>query len=337
MNSYPGFDDEDDLLDLTGDAADADAPQKPVDTIAGPGTVRDQVKAKIAQVRNPMLEDQSAYAPDSEAEQRAADSRLMAGMGRAINMVAAGTGYKPDNSGYESMEKDAEKTLDRAALVKRAIADRARAAQERKDQREFISGENDKKIEAMKAALGARIKAQTDAKAPTEAQLNANGFANRVEQSEKVFSDLVSEGFDPTSFSVAAQRKLPDDMNALKSSQLQRQEQAERNFINAVLRRESGASISPTEFDSAEKQYFPRSGDSKDVLAQKAENRRIVLEALKNSAGKALKPMSASAPMRSSSEVANDMVSVIDPNGKKGKVPRSKLDAAKKRGFKVAQ
>jgi hypothetical protein len=34
---------------------------------------------------------------------------------------------------------------------------------------------------------------------------------------------------------------------------VQQQEQAERNFINAVLRKESGAAIAPSEFMSAQK------------------------------------------------------------------------------------
>jgi len=35
-------------------------------------------------------------------------------------------------------------------------------------------------------------------------------------------------------------------------------EQAKKNFVNAVLRLESGAVISPSEFTNADKQYFPQ-------------------------------------------------------------------------------
>lgn len=41
-----------------------------------------------------------------------------------------------------------------------------------------------------------------------------------------------------------------------KAPRFQQYEQAKTNFVNAVLRRESGAKISDEEFDSAEKQYF---------------------------------------------------------------------------------
>jgi hypothetical protein len=82
----------------------------------------------------------------------------------------------------------------------------------------------------------------------------------------------------------AIQRKLP---NMLQSPIIQQQLQAERNFINAVLRRESGAAIAESEFESAEKQYFPVPGDSQEVLAQKKANRDLVSNNLINESGSA--------------------------------------------------
>ena len=57
--------------------------------------------------------------------------------------------------------------------------------------------------------------------------------------------------------------------------------------MNAVLRQESGAAISPTEFDSAQKQYFPQSGDSQQVITQKAANRDLVTRNFINASGNA--------------------------------------------------
>jgi hypothetical protein len=51
--------------------------------------------------------------------------------------------------------------------------------------------------------------------------------------------------------------------NKSMSDNSQKAEQAQRDFVNAVLRRESGAAISESEFDNARRQYFPESGDSK--------------------------------------------------------------------------
>jgi hypothetical protein len=78
--------------------------------------------------------------------------------------------------------------------------------------------------------------------------------------------------------------------NWLKSSDRQKYEQAKRDFVNAQLRRESGAAISQGEFDSAEKQYFPQVGDSGDVIKQKSANRRAAIEAMGREGGQSYRP-----------------------------------------------
>jgi hypothetical protein len=81
---------------------------------------------------------------------------------------------------------------------------------------------------------------------------------------------------------ISLYRNIPD---RLKPSLIKQQEQAERNFVNAVLRRESGAVISEQEFDNAAKQYFPQAGDTEAVLAQKKANRETVLGNLSKESG----------------------------------------------------
>lgn len=115
----------------------------------------------------------------------------------------------------------------------------------------------------------------------TEGQANAVLYGNRAEQAHKQIDDL-SNNLDLTSTSVALQGKAP---NLMKSSGVQQFEQSKRNFINAILRRESGAVISPTEFDEGNKQYFPQYGDSDEVVAQKKINRETAIEGLRNAAG----------------------------------------------------
>lgn len=70
----------------------------------------------------------------------------------------------------------------------------------------------------------------------------------------------------------------------------QKAEQAQRNFVNAILRQESGAAISKSEFDNAQKQYFPQPGDSPDVIKQKAMNRQVAISGLRRSAGPSYTP-----------------------------------------------
>lgn len=66
--------------------------------------------------------------------------------------------------------------------------------------------------------------------------------------------------------------------NFVKWVNQQKLEQAERNFINAVLRQESWAAIGKDEFESAKKQYFAQPWDSIETLNQKKENRDLSIQ-----------------------------------------------------------
>lgn len=116
-------------------------------------------------------------------------------------------------------------------------------------------------------------------------QVSSAGFARRLEQAEDVFNKLTESGYKRETMGESAQSF--DPTGKFKSPQFVKQEQAERNFINAVLRKESGAAISPSEFENAEKQYFPRPGDTPESLAQKRANRMQAIETLKLGAGPA--------------------------------------------------
>lgn len=121
------------------------------------------------------------------------------------------------------------------------------------------------------------IAAKAGRQAPTAEQWKAGGFALRLQEAENVFSNLEASGFNPAGVVAGVESKLP---NVLRSAVVQRQDQAQRDFINAVLRRESGAAISPAEFENAQKQYFPAMGDSQEVLKQKRQNRATVIKSL---------------------------------------------------------
>lgn len=126
-----------------------------------------------------------------------------------------------------------------------------------------------------------------------EGQGKAAGFTDRMLQSEGILSGLNGEGGVQSQGTSAVQTALsaiPGAGNYLTSADRQKYEQAKRDFINAQLRRESGAAISPTEFDSANKQYFPTPGDSAEVIQQKAANRRAAIEALGREGGPSYKP-----------------------------------------------
>ena len=84
---------------------------------------------------------------------------------------------------------------------------------------------------------------------------------------------------------MAEKPDLSFGISGLQSAERQQVEQAKRNFINATLRRESGASISPEEFKNGEKQYFPAYKDSTEVLKQKEANRARIMQNLLREGG----------------------------------------------------
>lgn len=69
------------------------------------------------------------------------------------------------------------------------------------------------------------------------------------------------------------------------SDQQQQYEQAQRNFVSAVLRKESGAAISNEEYANEAQKYFPQPGDTDVTIEQKARARDLAIEGLKAQAG----------------------------------------------------
>lgn len=121
-------------------------------------------------------------------------------------------------------------------------------------------------------------------KGMNESQAKAAGFADRIAEASPLLDTI------PPSVGASFLSEIPGGNFALDPKQ-QMFFQAERNFINAVLRRESGAVISPEEFSNARKQYIPQPGDSDPVKEQKRRNRETVLRSLSRDAGPAYQPV----------------------------------------------
>ena len=130
---------------------------------------------------------------------------------------------------------------------------------------------------------------------PTEQQANAYTFSSRMEKSDKILNDL-DGNYNPLAISAKTSgiaSNIPGAqtlINLKMSPNDQKAEQAQRDFVNSVLRRESGAAISQSEFDNARIQYFPQTGDSPEVKEQKAINRKTAIEGIKKAAGSMNKP-----------------------------------------------
>jgi hypothetical protein len=121
-----------------------------------------------------------------------------------------------------------------------------------------------------------------DFKPPTADESKNAGFAMRMKESDNIIQNLTSYFKDLSLPGQAFQNALP---SFLQETQQQQLVQAKSDFLNAILRRDSGAAISPSEFSTGDKQYFPQPGDSDEVLKQKADNRRTTLQGVVKSAG----------------------------------------------------
>lgn len=124
----------------------------------------------------------------------------------------------------------------------------------------------------------------TPATNPTQTQNTTALFARRIQEALPIIDSHAGELTDRLQSTLSS---VPMFGNSLISTGRQQAEQAQRDFVNAILRRESGAAVVDREFDSARRQYFPQPGDSADTLAQKKRNRDLVLRSLIQEAGPA--------------------------------------------------
>jgi hypothetical protein len=110
-----------------------------------------------------------------------------------------------------------------------------------------------------------------------DSQSKALLFGTRMQEAHKALGKLATDDKIATSTPGSRLPGIGSVITAFSSEGQQALDQAKRDFINAALRRESGAAIAPSEFDNAEKQYFPQIGDGDKVIAQKARNRELAI------------------------------------------------------------
>lgn len=75
--------------------------------------------------------------------------------------------------------------------------------------------------------------------------------------------------------------------NSLVSNDRQLAEQSGSEFVNAILRKDSGAALTPDEVANYGKTYLPQSGDGEPVLKQKQEARTRAMQGIRDGLGSA--------------------------------------------------
>lgn len=165
----------------------------------------------------------------------------------------------------------------------------------------------------------------------TDAQSKALLFGTRAADADRVLGERADAGvIRPGSIKSTAEtvaglvpfvgEKLAPVAGSMtnwtQSNAQQSVERAQRDFINAILRRESGAVISPQEFANAQLQYFPSVNDGPDVLAEKARARKLAIEGILAEVPDARRkslPGSAPTPAQGSSSAASPAARTAAP------------------------
>jgi hypothetical protein len=185
--------------------------------------------------------------------------------------------------GYKAPETGAAREQRMSAYEDKLMRHRDKLTENQ--QKILASAVKEKMAEAMLKFRGAQADAKAaekEAEPPKASQAAAAGYGHRIEKANKEMDELTSGGYNRADPAESVKAMLPE---GLQSENAKKQRNAERNFINAVLRRESGAAISASEFAEGEKQYFPRINDTAEVLEQKRLNRAQQEQSLKAEAG----------------------------------------------------
>ena len=160
--------------------------------------------------------------------------------------------------------------------------------------------------QAPAAAPAAGVPLMGKGTALTETQSNATAFGMRMKEANSILTTLEQAGVKNTGLisgvtgsivgvvpligdkltgmTESVFNVLPQIMGGLSPEQ-QQVAQARLNFITANLRKESGATLLPSEFITEEKKYFPKPGDDATVIAQKQKARNLALKAMEIQAG----------------------------------------------------
>jgi hypothetical protein len=112
-----------------------------------------------------------------------------------------------------------------------------------------------------------RIAGTTGKQKPlTEFQGKVIGFVNRMQGAE---ANLDANGDYQPGYMASAVGAIPKIGDSLASNDLQKFNQAKREWISGLLRLDSGAAVPESELENYSKTYFPIPGDGPQVVEQK--------------------------------------------------------------------
>jgi len=161
------------------------------------------------------------------------------------------------------------------------------------------------------------------------------GLAESGQLANKQYQEALAKGkasgeFDPTSYSdmLDTSEWAPQWM---KSSAGKEAMSAQAAWVESYLRDASGAAIPPSERGAYSKDYFPRPGDTPEILKNKESLRAQKEKAALIGAGPGAKLFEKQEPQKPK---AQGFLKVLDPKGNIRLIPANQLDAAINAGGK---
>lgn len=116
----------------------------------------------------------------------------------------------------------------------------------------------------------------------TEQQSKDLVYYQRGEAALKNLNDL-EQALTSTADSLLS--GVPVIGNKMVSNEFQQADQAGRNFLASILRKDTGAAVTANEMEEYGKIFLPRPGDSPETLAQKRQARTDALQAIRSGLG----------------------------------------------------
>jgi len=138
-------------------------------------------------------------------------------------------------------------------------------------------------------------------KAATADQNVIGNYASQFEMNLPVFNKVLDAGYLPGAKDTALGTVAGTDLLSKGATAFGMSPEgklyyaAAKPLVNAIMRRESGAAISATEWAGAFERWLPQFGDPPEVVAQKRASLNEQLEILKRQAGPAYAPVTARA------------------------------------------
>lgn len=130
------------------------------------------------------------------------------------------------------------------------------------------------------AAEGAQLASTSGGKASDTAK-KSGAFANKAMVAHDIANQMESPeyGYEPGSYRRAL-RDLPGIGKVTKTDDDRKYENAQDEFVTALIRDESGSNAPPAEIEKYKSIYFPTPGDSADVVEQKRAARQRAIEGM---------------------------------------------------------